>query len=325
MPSDAAVSDPVPVNPDNFIRAESDRYFGHAVADGGFGAFHHDREISPPDVRRVVRQNRDTLYSVAVFDLDAAPVTLTIPDPGDRFISTQIITEDHYVPDVFYGSGRHTLARSDIGTRYAMAAVRILVDPHDPVDVKTVHALQDSIVVEQARTGRFDIPNWDTDSQETVRTALLELASTLPDTRRMFGTKGTTDPVRRLIGSASAWGGNPEQDALYLTVTPPDNDGTVAYRLTIGRVPIDGFWSVTVYDAEGYVVPNSRNAYSLNSLTARPAEDGTVTVQFGGDDTAGVVNWLPTVPGWNYMVRLYRPSVAILNGLWTFPEAQRVD
>jgi hypothetical protein len=47
-------------------------------------------------------------------------------------------------------------------------------------------------------------------------------------------------------------------------------------------------------------------------------------IQFGGcgEDTA---NCLPITPGWNYMVRLYRPRPEVLDGTWTFPEAEPVD
>ncbi|HBD35237.1 MAG TPA: carboxylesterase, partial [Cupriavidus sp.] len=60
---------------------------------------------------------------------------------------------------------------------------------------------------------------------------------------------------------------------------------------------VDGFWSVTVYNARGFFEPNRLNAYSLNNLTARRNADGTVTVQFGGCSDA-VPNCLPTMPGW---------------------------
>ena len=91
--------------------------FGDLVKDGGFGAFHHIRELSPIDNQLVIRQNRDTLYSAGVFDLDAGSVTITMPDAGGRFMSLQIITEDHYVPEVSYATGAHTLTRDEIGTR----------------------------------------------------------------------------------------------------------------------------------------------------------------------------------------------------------------
>jgi len=311
------------VSPDNFVRAESDLYFGNIVNEGGFGTYFHIRELSPVDHQLVIRINRDTLYSAALFDLDAGPVTITLPDSGDRFMSLQVINEDHYTLAVHYGAGEYTLTRDQIGTRYVAAAVRVLVDPNDPADVSAVHALQDAITVQQDSSGSFEIPSWDPVSQKTVRDALVTLATTLPDTRGTFGTKADTDPVRHLIGAANAWGGNPEKDALYLTVVPAKNDGTTVHRLTVGDVPVDGFWSVTVYNADGYLSPNEQNAYSYNDVTAQTDDDGATTIQFGGCD-GSTPNCLPITPGWNYTVRLYRPRREILDGSWTFPAAEPV-
>jgi hypothetical protein len=317
---ETASTSAVPVTADNFIRAESDLYFGNIVKDGGFGRFLHIRQPTPIDRQTVIRMNRDTLYSAAVFDLAAGPVTLTLPDAGKRFMSMQMIDEDHYVPAVVYGAGKYTFDRERIGTRYIATAVRTLVDPSDPKDLGRVHSLQDAIKVEQKVAGRFEVPAWDPAGQKKVRDALLALGSTLPDSRRMFGPRDQVDPIRHLIGSAMAWGGNPEKDAIYLNVTPSQNDGKTVHRLTVGEVPVDGFWSISVYNAEGYFQPNKENAYTLNNLTARKNEDGSITVQFGGDDGKSP-NRLPITPGWNYLVRLYRPRKEILDGTWKFPEA----
>ena len=157
-----------------------------------------------------------------------------------------------------------------------------------------------------------------------MRDALLLLNETLPDLRRAGGRREDVDPVRHLIATASAWGLNPEKDAIYLNVTPARNDGTTVYRLNVKNVPVDGFWSVTVYNERGRILKNSLDAYSLNSITAKKGTDGAVAVQFGGCD-GKVPNCLPTVNGWNYMVRLYRPRAEILNGIWKFPEAQPVN
>lgn len=312
---------PVPVTADNFVRAESDRYLGAVVQKGGFGKFDHTREPAPIDDQTVVRLNRDTLYSSGVFDLDAGPVTITLPDAGKRFISMQVIDEDQYTHAVNYKPGKYKLSKDKIGTRYVVVAVRTLADPSNPEDMKQAHAIQDAIHVEQKSPGSFDVPNWDKASQDKVRGALLVLASTLPDTNRMFGMKGQVDPVRRLIGAASAWGGNPEKEAIYLNVTPPRNDGKTVYTLDVKDVPVDGFWSVSVYNADGYYEKNALNAYSLNNITAKKSPDGSISVQFG-ECNNDVVNCLPTVAGWNYMVRLYRPHADIPNGRWAFPEAK---
>jgi hypothetical protein len=148
----------------------------------------------------------------------------------------------------------------------------------------------------------------------------------------MFGPRDQVDPVRHLIGTAMAYGGNPEKDALYLNVTPSKNDGKTVHRLTInGEVPVDGFWSIIVYNDKGYLEPNPYNAYSRNSITAKKRTDGSIIIQLGGCD--GKIANCPIMPDWNYMVRLYRPQAEVhyrpqaevLSGSWNFSEAQPVN
>lgn len=314
---------PVPVSADNFVRAESDLYFTHAMEDKGIGKLVLHRELMPIDRQTVVRANRDTLYAAAVLDLDASPATITLPDAGKRFFSMQIISEDHYTPLVTYKAGSYSITREKVGTRYALVGIRILVDPNSPEDIKKVHALQDAIKISQKASGKFEIPNWDPVSQKKVRDALVVLANTLPDTNHMFGAKGQVDPVRRVVGAASAWGGNPQKDATYLNVVPEKNDGSTVHKLVVGKVPVDGFWSVSVYNEKGYYEANPYKSYTVNSLTGKKGSDGKVTVQFGGCD-GKTANCIPVTKGWNYMVRLYRPQAEILSGKWKFPVAQPV-
>jgi hypothetical protein len=316
----------VPVTVDNFTRAETDLYFNTGVKQaGGTGKFFHYREPMAIDKQTVVRANRDTLYSSAVLDLDAGPATISLPDAGGRFRSMFVINEDHYiVGDVEYRAGNYTYDRQKAGTRYVMIGLRTLVDPNDPKDVQEVHALQDAARITESTPGKFDTPNWDQASQKKVRDALIVLGSTLPDFKHAFGTKDQVDPIRHLIGSATAWGGNPDKEATYLNVTPAKNDGNTIYRLSAKDVPVDGFWSISLYNAEGYFHKNELNAYSLNNITAKKNADGSVDVQFGGCD-GKVANCLPIMSGWNYMVRLYRPRAEILDGTWKFPEAKPVS
>jgi hypothetical protein len=311
------------VTVDNYNRAESDITFAHVVKAGGFGKFSHAREPQSIDTQSIIRPNRDTLYSVAVFDLDAGAVTITLPDAGTRFMSMQVIDQDQYTPAVYYGAGAHTLTKAEIGTRYVHVAVRTLVDPADANDLARVHTLQDVIAVTQpGGPGAFETPTWETASLKRVHDALLQLAINM-DSKNMFGPRGVVDPVRHLIGTAVGWGGNPNKDAHYISITPEKNDGTTIYRLTAKDVPVDGFWSISLYNAKGFFVKNSFNAYSLNNITAKKSDDGSITVQFGGCD-GQVANCLPIMPGWNYTVRLYRPRPEILSGAWTFPEATPV-
>lgn len=320
-----AVAEPVTVTPASFARAETDSYFASVVARGGFGTFTHRRALASAEQQGVVRPNADTVYSSAVFDLDAGPVTVRVPQAGSRFVSLMVLNEDHYVQKIAYGGGTYVIDRALAGTRYAIVSLRILVDPGKPGDLDAVHALQDGTVVEQpGGPGSFTVPAWDPASRKQVKDALIALGATLPNLDRAFGRKDEVDPVEHLIGSAIAWGGNPRNDAAYLNVTPQKNDGTTVYRLRVADVPVDAFWSVTVYDREGQLFANPAGRYSINSLSAQYDSGKTATIQFGGC-TDATPNCLPTVPGWNYMVRLYRPQETFLSGRWTFPEAVPVS
>ncbi len=317
----SAAADTKPVTWDTFVRAESDKYFKSYVDLGGFGKFYNIRKPTPIDQQKVIRMNRDTLYSFAVFDL-TSPVTIIKPDTGDRFQSMQVINQDEYTPMVVYKPGKYTLTQDKVGTRYAMVAFRTFVDSTNPADIKKANAIQDQIKVEQASVGKFEIPNWDQKSQDRLRDAINVLASTLKDSSQCFGTKEQVDPIAHLIGAAFGWGGNPAKDATYLNVVPEKNDGKTPYTLTVKDVPVDGFWSISLYNGKGFFEKNEHNAYSINNITGTKDKDGSITIHFGGDPKQP--NYLPIMDGWNYIVRLYEPHKEILDGKWKFPSPQPV-
>ena len=120
-----------------------------------------------------------------------------------------------------------------------------------------------------------------------------------------------------MLGAAYGWGGNPPYAALYINVVPDQNDGKTPYRISAKNVPVDGFWSVSVYNKAGYFEENSVNSYSRNSEYAVKNSDGSIVVNFGGDPKQP--NYIPITEGWNYIVRLYRVKSEVVNGTWKFP------
>jgi Protein of unknown function (DUF1214) len=172
-----------------------------------------------------------------------------------------------------------------IGTRYAGVAVRVLVDPMAKDELQQIHSLQDAIKVTQQTPGTFHIPNWDEASRKKVQASGARcLGVALP--RR---TRSISPSRRRRM------------------------TGRPFIRLSAKDVPVDGFWSVTVYNTEGYIEPNKYEAYSVNNYTAVKGPDSSVTVQFGGCD-GKIPNCFPIMKGWNYTVRLFRPRPEILDG-----------
>lgn len=303
------------VNADNFARAETDRMFGDLQRDaGGINVFIHNREPASVEHQTVIRTNRDTLYSFAVVDISAG-ATLTIPDHGDRYVSAMVVNQDHYVNAIFHDAGPHELTMERFDTRYIFIAVRILVDPSDPADLEAVALLQDQLLLTAGSAEPFVATDYDQERLGSTRDALLSLATGLTGFDKTFGTKDQVDQVRHLIGTAAGWGGLPSEEASYIGVAP--NLPVGSYELTIGDVPVDGFWSISVYNAAGFFEPNESGAYSVNSVTGVRNDDGSITVRFG--DHGDAPNAIPTMEGWNYLVRLYQPRPEFLDGTWTFP------
>jgi hypothetical protein len=205
-----------------------------------------------------------------------------------------------------------------------LAAIRTLADPGNPADVKAANAAQDRLRMQQATRGSFEVPNWDAAARDEIRKSLLALSARAgTTTEERFGARGKVDPIQHLLATAAGWGGNPREAAVYVGGYAKDNDGKTIHRLTVRDVPVDGFWSISVYNARGFFEKNKLDSYSVNNLTAKPNADGSFTIQFGGG-SAKTPNCLFTPREWNYIVRMYRPRKPVLDGTWLFPEPQPV-
>jgi hypothetical protein len=314
-------SETVSVTWENFPRAQLHGEMERFVELGGFGEFYHYRTLLPLNEQVETASNRDTLYSIAVFDL-TEPATITKPDTGDRYQSMVVLNEDQYVKMFNYDPGEYTLTQNEIGTRYACVLARTFVDPNDPDDIETAQRLQDEIAVSQDSVGTFEIPNWDRQTREELFDALATVGKTMDDLRGVYGDIDEVDPVKFLLGSVGPFG-FPASETFYLSRIPDQNDGVTPHTLTVKDVPVDGFWSITVYNSDWYLEENEYDAYSVNNVTAERSDDGSVTVHFGGDPDQP--NFLYTPADWNYMVRLYQPHEEILDGSYQFPEAQPVE
>jgi hypothetical protein len=318
---DVLAADAPEVTIRNYVRAETDLQMRTYVQNmDAFGKFAHVREAYDVTSRDTVRPNRDTIYSWSVFDL-TSPLTIVLPDPKGRYQSLMIVSQDHYTW-AEYGPKEVVLDEEAVGTRYALLLVRTFLDPNDEADVKAAHALQDAIIVKQADKGEFEYAGWDKEEVEAMREKINVVGAALPPTGTCFGRKEELDPIYWLLCAAYGWGGLPPKDSTYTGGVPEKNDGNTPYILTVKDVPVDAFWSVTVYDDKGMFIVNDLDAYSYSSVTAQKSEDGSVTIHFGGDPRQ--TNFLPIAPGWNYIVRMYRPRQEILDGTWRFPVPEPV-
>ncbi len=312
----------IPVNIDNFVRAATDAELGKYVSlAGGTNKFFHFRAPTPVENQPTIRMNRDTLYSTAVVDISEG-ATLTLPDVGDRYMTAMIVNQDHYINEVFSGGGTYELDMETFDTPYVIVFMRVLVDAADPEDVAEVNAIQDGMTVSAASSKPFITPDYDEESLNAIISAILGLGPFTPNAFDTFGRKENVKPLRHFIGTAGGWGGLPETEAFYGNVDPGLPVG--AYRIDVpADIPVQAFWSISLYNAAGFFEENPQDAYSANSVTGTYNDDGSMTVHLGGCDDDRV-NCLPIMEGWNYIVRMYRPDAEVLDGSWTFPNAEAI-
>jgi hypothetical protein len=323
--SAGSLADGIEVNVENFVRAESDTMLRANMAAFGMGVgeVHHIRQPTTADNQPVIRMNQDTLYSGVVLDI-AKPVTITLPDIGGRYQSMHVVNQDHFM-FVEAKPGTYELTETNVGTQFVLVTIRTFADPKDPDDLEKAHAAQNAIKVEGGGSGPFDAPEWDQEALAVGRKALNDFAAALGfEASKAFGRKDEIEPTSYLIGAAAGWGGLPQSAAMYVIDSVSVNNGEVPYKVTAKDVPVDAFWSVTVYNADGYLEANDLNVNSYNNVTAVPNDDGSTTIHFGtcGD---GRINCIPITPGWNYAIRMYEPRQAIRSGDWTFPEFVEAD
>lgn len=310
----------VEVNVNNYVAAETAGQFDRILKmTGGINKLLSFHEPTPLDKQSVIRMNRDTLYSFAVVDISEG-AKLTMPETDGRYNSAMVVNENEYINKVFYDPGVYDLRKEEFGSDYVLVAFRTLADASDPADIKKANEVQDRMRVEAVASTAYTHPNYDEKSYHELRDLLLQVSKFLPDSTGAFGTKETTQQVPHLLGAAFGWGGLPSEDAFYLNVNPDLPVGR--YQIDVPKdVPVKAFWSVSVYDKDGYFQKNALGVYNINSQSGKANPDGSMTVNLGGCDDASRVNCIPLTDGWNYVVRMYRPDPEVIDGKWTFPAA----
>ncbi|GGZ82867.1 DUF1214 domain-containing protein [Algibacter mikhailovii] len=286
------------VTPENFPQAYTNLRFAAILKKaGGMNTFlEMPVPSSDPTKQFVVRMNRDTFYSTSIFDM-TGDVFITIPET-DKYVTIQIVDENHETQRMIYGAGRHKLTAK---TDHAFVIIRTLDEN-----------LRKNIKVEASSTKPFVVKNWDKASFEKVEKAGNIDFSDGYDQSKAFGNKesGQTDYMN-YVGVAGGWGGAMVEDNIYQTSPYMTTEG--CYEMTFIDPEDVYFWSATVYNGDGYLFNDV--AHISSEMDPIKNEDGTFTVRFGCD---GQPNNIPIREGnttgkFNVLMRHYGPSDMVSN------------
>ena len=252
---------------------------------------------SEPSKQFVVRMNRDTPYSVGVFDVSSGEVYVTVPET-DQYVTVQIVDENHETQRMIYGSGRHKITAK---TTHAFVIVRALEGE-----------IRENLVVEAGSATPFQVKKWDMKSfKEVDERGNLDFSDGY-DQSKAFGNKesGQTDYMN-YVGAAGGWGGAMVEDNIYQTSQYLDANGK--YEVTFKNPEAVYFWSATVYNGDGRMFNDVANISSATNPVQNA--DGTYTIRFG---CTGEQNNIPILEGnktgkFNVLLRHYGPSKMVSN------------
>ena len=313
----------VPVTKANYSEAETQTVFAKyitnvatATCTGGLGTILNLQKAADPKDRTVIRINFDTLYSWLILDLND-PATITLPETGGRYQSAMVVDDQGYV-FVYKNPGAYELTKENVGSRNALVGFRTGVNMNDPEDLAKARDLQKKLKVSQANRGEFVQPNrWNLEEMLALRAAYnQERNEQGVKSENLYGRKGVVSPEQNNMGVAVGIGGLPKEGAVYLFYTPSSDK---PQTLTLKDVPYgsNAFWSLTVYDKDGFPVGDN---YNVNSAFVTANDQGEAVLNFGGDSSQE--NYLGIYPGWNATLRIYNPTDSYFDGSWTRPELQ---
>lgn len=309
------------VNIDNYVHAETTLQFQRMMKMArGVNRFAHAKSAVRLDRQMATRMNRDTIYSSALVDISAG-AALSFPGAGERYLSIQVIDEHHYTTGLYHGGGEIELSPDQHGSEFVAVIARIFANPADDADMDQVRALQAQLSISANAERTFERPDFDEASRLLTHGLLQQLGDGLTSAEFCSGSREEVHEARHLVTTAYGWGGLPTREVIYESDARPRPMGD--YALTVGEVPVDAFWSLSVYDGDGYFHANPFDAYSINSVTAEQNVDGSVTLNFGSEPK-GRPNFLFLPEGWNTVVRYYQPGQAIRDGSWRFPVPESV-
>jgi hypothetical protein len=280
-----------------------------------------------PTVRR--QQDRYSLTPLSRWGQPPQPVTGTV-DPSVDIRTPPLHTVNNMAPAEFFARGAELMKQHPPGAYDAPILARMRRVGFRPGESFDLAAAPPAIRGALERAARAGVRH--------IAASLPHLGATENTWLYLSSGMGVygTDYLRRAAIAMVGLGANLPQDAIYpLTHTSVDGrplSGESRYVLRFARgetPPVHAFWSITMYDNQGFQVANPINRFAIGDRdNPRVGEDGSteILVQHADPGPERRANWLPAPSGpFNLTLRLYYPRAQALDGRWTPPTVRVID
>lgn len=301
--------DGVVVKEQNYPTLETSRQMLKVQDVVGVNKFEHRRVLVETDKQDVVRMNRDTYYSQATIDVSKGAF-ITLPEiPAGKYMSLEVITEDHRIQPMEYGAGTYNL------TTHTGDYVHVIVRLDSTFSTDEIRKYQDQMQITAKSNNTFESIQVDKVSFDKVEHGLKVQVLDLLRTQGPEATFGMftnpTDASKELfnkqkyaVGAAVGWGGAQIVDNVY--ELSPNYPMDQCHQATFADPEDKAFWSITTYDKKGFMFNDLAN---INSNTAEVNKDGTYTVSFGcGKDAINNLETINDTGMFNLVIRHYIPT-----------------
>jgi hypothetical protein len=281
---------------------------------GGVNKFGHLSSLTPTDFQPVVRMNRDAYYSKAVVDVSQG-ATVTLPKiPDGLYMSMQPVTEDHRPQPMSYGGGIYQLA-----THTGKHLVIIIRLDSNLSSEQAKHYQQQMRINANSNIMFTATPVEKTSFYEVENQLKMHISvlikrlgfaklSAILFSSPTDESRGLYQPEINQVAAAVGWGGALAKDNIY--ETSPNFPAKGCYQLNFEDPKNRDFWSITVYNKQGFMFNDTAN---VNSYKAKANKDGTYTVNLGCSSDS--LNQIPIANDsgvFSITVRHYGPSERVI-------------
>jgi hypothetical protein len=307
----------VVVTQKNFIHADSVRAYLKELdqANNQVNFIRPNRVFPNTDNQDVIRMNKDTLYTKFILDVKGGATVTT--KPYDGYQNIMVLDPNHSEIATLTGSGTIKIDENMLTDgHHAFIIIRtgLLRNLSKKEMFAKAHKAQDNISITYNSSDPY-IPsiNYDLSTLDTVKYKILEDFIKHPQKdviKNGFGTTQTRDPQAAKVVIAIGWGGLSGTNAVYSSFTSTKERCSVTIDKPDLYYDKKGFFSVTIYNADGYIATMN---YAINSEDMIPNKDGTYTINFlasGEPIKKGEKNVLRTPRGkiWTGVIRAYYPK-----------------
>lgn len=294
----------------------------------GLSNLHHFKELANKDTRWVVSPSIDHIYSMGVIDT-SEPFTVVLPENDGKLVTLHLQDMNHTQPFYKVGAGTYEFTPDMFDTKYILIGLRFATDGSEDNVRRITEELHSQVQIIGGGNDLEGLPKPSTEAMQKVRAALMTEYDKLEDTYDtvQYRIQDVSDWEKMTYTVAGAFGLSTPDTAMYPPYALENAKGGQCYQATYD-VPKTtnemGYYSITVYNAEGYLMSNEYNIVSTNQGMTHN-DDGTFTVVFGDMDckkhTEGTnANFAHTPDdNWSFLMRVYLPDVEFMHQ-YTIPE-----